>query len=61
MAAIKIPESPPMINIETKAIANNMGVVNRIFDPQSVPSQLNTFTALGKAIIIVASMKDMPI
>src|SRR5688500_19390918 len=31
-----------------------------ICPPQIVPSQLNTFTALGKAIIIVLTMNVMP-
>jgi hypothetical protein len=35
-------------------------VVNWILPPQMVPSQLNTFTALGRAIIIVETMNVMP-
>ena len=60
VAAIKIPDNPPMINIDTKERANNIGVVNCILPPQTVPNQLNTFTALGKAIIIVETMNVMP-
>ena len=60
VAAMKIPLSPPMINIETKLMANSMAVVNSIRPPHSVPSQLNTFTALGRAIIIVETINVMP-
>src|SRR5687767_8778919 len=60
VAAMKMPDSPPMMNIDTKASENSIGVVNWIFAPQMVPSQLNTFTALGRAIIIVETMKVMP-
>ena len=57
---MKIPDSPPITNIETKEIANNIGVVNWIFPPHIVPSQLNTFTALGSAISIVDTIKVIP-
>ena len=60
VAAMKIPDSPPMINIETNDRANSIGVVNWRLPPQIVPSQLKTFTALGRAIIIVAAMNVMP-
>ena len=37
-----------------------MAVVNWMLPPQIVPSQLNTFTAEGKAIMMVAIMKPVP-
>ena len=49
-----------MMNIDTKASAKSMLVVNWMRPPQIVPSQLNVFTALGRAIIIVDTMKVMP-
>ena len=49
-----------MMNIDTNDTANSIAVVNSIFPPHSVPSQLNTFTALGSAISIVATMNVMP-
>ena len=57
---MKIPDSPPMMNIETNDKANSMGVVKLIFPPQMVPSQLKTFTALGSAIIMVETMNVIP-
>ena len=60
VAAIKIPDKPPMTNIETNDNENNIGVVNSIFPPQIVPSQLKTFTAEGNAIIIVETIKVIP-
>ena len=57
VAAIKMPDSPPMINMDTKDTANSIAVVNWIFPPQIVPSQLKTFTALGNAINMVETMK----
>ena len=56
VAAMKMPDSPPMMNIDTNARANSIGVVNWMLPPQTVPSQLKTFTALGRAIIIVEIM-----
>src|SRR5436190_10988825 len=60
VAAIKIPDRPPMMNIDTKESANSIGVVKWIFAPQIVPSQLKTLIALGNAINIVATMNVMP-
>src|SRR3954451_2834691 len=60
VAAMKMPDRPPMMNIETNDMANSIGVVNWIFAPQIVPSQLNTLIALGKAMNIVATMNVMP-
>src|SRR5262245_26604024 len=60
VAAIQMPDRPPMMNIETKPIANSIGVVKRMRAPQSVPSQLKTLMAEGSAIMIVETMKTMP-
>ncbi len=57
---MKIPDNPPIINIDTNDSAYNIGVVNCTCPPQTVPSQLKTFTALGRAIIIVETMKVIP-
>ncbi len=60
VAAMKMPDRPPMMNIETNDRANSMGVVNWTLPPQTVPSQLKVLMALGSAIIIVETMKVMP-
>ena len=57
---MKMPDKPPITNIETKERENSIGVVNSIFPPQIVPSQLNTLTADGNAIIMVETMKVIP-
>src|SRR5438132_6764015 len=58
--AMKMPDSPPITNIDTNAIALSIGVVRRIFPPHSVPSQLNVLMAEGTAITMVESMKLVP-
>src|SRR6516225_9865586 len=60
VAAIQMPESPPMMNIATNAIAFSIAVVSRMRLPHSVPSQLNTLIADGSAIMIVDTMNVMP-
>src|SRR5688572_24458606 len=60
VAAMKMPDSPPMMNIDTNDNANNIGVVNWILAPQIVPNQLKTLIALGSAMNIVATMNVMP-
>src|SRR3954447_947154 len=60
VAAMKIPESPPMMNMATNDIALSIGVVYWIRPPHIVPSQLNTLMADGRAIIIVESMNVAP-
>ncbi len=57
---MKMPDKPPMMNIDTNDKANNMAVVYWILPPQIVPSQLKVLMALGSAIIIVDTMKVMP-
>ena len=41
VAAMKMPDRPPMMNIATNASAFSIGVVNWMLPPQIVPSQLN--------------------
>ena len=48
VAAMKMPDRPPMMNIATNASALSIGVVNWMLPPQSVPSQLNTLIADGQ-------------
>lgn len=52
-----IPVSPPTVNRKIKPNAHSMGVSHLIEPPWSVASQLNTFTPVGMAIIIVADVK----
>jgi hypothetical protein len=54
--AMKIPESPPMTNIETNPSAFSIGVVKVIDPPQRVPSQLKVLIADGTAMTIVEIM-----
>src|SRR5262245_41993650 len=61
VAAMKMPDRPPMMNIDTKDSAFSIGTVKRIGPRHSVASQLNTFTPDGSAISIVETMKVMPI
>src|SRR6266851_3799913 len=58
--AMKIPDSPPMINIETNERAISIGVVNVMLPPQTVPSQLKTLMADGTAMTIVEIMNVVP-
>ena len=53
-----IPESPPIVNNATKAMANNIGV-SKVNEPLNiVDSQLKTLTPVGIAINIVEYMKN---
>ena len=61
VAAMKRPDSPPMMNIATNDSAQSIGTVKRIDPPQIEASQLKTFTPLGSAMIIVLVMKAIPI
>jgi hypothetical protein len=49
------------MNIDTKPIANSIGVFNLILPPYNVVIQLNTFTADGTAIIKVNTTKKLDI
>src|SRR5581483_5174265 len=60
VAAMNRPDSPPITNMATNARAHSIGVVYSMVEFHVVPSQLNTFTALGRAIMIVASMNPVP-
>src|SRR5262249_9594029 len=60
VAAMKMPDRPPMMNIETNAKANSMAVVKRILAPQTRPSQLNGLMALGRAVIMGETMNVRP-
>jgi len=52
-----IPVRPPTVNRKIKPRAQSIGVSHLIVPPWSVASQLNTFTPVGIAIIIVADVK----
>ena len=58
--AMKMPDRPPMTNIETNDRAFSMGVVKRMLPPHSVPSQLNVLMADGTAMTIVEIMNVVP-
>src|SRR5919109_2642347 len=49
-AARKIPDKPPITNIETKPSANNIGVEKLIRPSQSVANHENTLMPVGTAI-----------
>ena len=52
-----IPVTPPTVKRNRKPKAQSIGVLNSIEPPHIVAIQLNTFTPVGTAITIVASMK----
>src|SRR5687768_9140854 len=58
--AMKMPERPPITNIDTNAIAFHIAVVKRMFPPHNVPSQLNVLIALGTAMNIVLTANVVP-
>src|SRR5262245_30125846 len=58
--AMKMPDSPPMVNIATKAMPLSIGVVKWMLPFHMVPSQLNTLMADGTAITMVATMNVVP-
>src|SRR5258705_13604917 len=60
VAAMKMPESPPITNIATNEMAFRVGVSKRICPRHSVPSQLKTLMEDGSAMSIVETMKAMP-
>src|SRR6185436_7503786 len=57
VAAMKMPDRPPIVNSDTNDSAKSVGVSKRIEPRQIVPSQLKTLIELGSAIIIVEIMK----
>lgn len=52
-----IPVSPPTVNKKIKPKAHSIAGDHLILPPCRVASQLNTFTPVGIAIIIVADVK----
>lgn len=52
-----IPVNPPTVNRKIKPRAQSIAGDHLIFPPCSVASQLNTFTPVGIAMIIVADVK----
>lgn len=52
-----IPVRPPTVNRKMNPRAQRRGVSHLIEPPCNVASQLNTFTPVGIAIIIVADVK----
>lgn len=52
-----IPVSPPTVKRKINPRAQSIGVSHLIDPPCRVASQLNTFTPVGMAIIIVADVK----
>lgn len=52
-----IPVNPPTVNRKMKPRAQSIAGDHLILPPCSVASQLNTFTPVGIAIIIVADVK----
>lgn len=52
-----IPVSPPTVNRKMNPRAQSIGVSHLIDPPCSVANQLNTFTPVGIAMIIVADVK----
>jgi len=51
------PVSPPTVNKKTNPIAHSIGASIEINELFIVASQLNTFTPVGMAMIIVADVK----
>lgn len=52
-----MPVSPPTVNKKMKPRAHRNGASHLIDPPYRVASQLNTFTPVGIAIIMVADVK----
>jgi hypothetical protein len=55
--ASKTPVNPPTVNKKINPKAHNIGVSKETLAPVKVANQLNTFTPVGMAIIIVAAVK----
>lgn len=52
-----IPVRPPTVNRKMKPRAHSIAGDHLMFPPCSVANQLNTFTPVGMAMIIVADVK----
>jgi hypothetical protein len=55
--ASNTPVNPPTVKRKINPKDHNMGASKEIFAPTNVANQLNTFTPVGIAIIIVADVK----
>src|SRR6266487_353516 len=60
VAAMKMPDNPPIVNIDTKPIAFSIGTWKRRLPRHIVPSQLNTLIAEGTAMSSVDTMNVDP-
>src|SRR5438445_161882 len=60
VAAMKIPDSPPITNIATNATAFSIGTWKRRLPRHIVPIQLNVLIAEGTAMISVETMNEEP-
>ena len=58
--AMKMPDRPPMMNIDTNATAWSIGTSKWRSPRHNVPIQLNTLMADGTAMMIVEIMKLVP-
>ena len=58
--AMNMPDSPPMMNMDTNARACSIGVSKCRSPRHSVPSQLKTLMADGTAMMIVVIMNVVP-
>src|ERR671935_420511 len=58
-AARKIPDRPPITNIETKPSANSIGVQNLMRPSHKVANQENTLMPVGTAITIDVTIIGM--
>src|SRR5207247_5618048 len=56
VAAMKMPDKPPIVNIDTKPMAFSIGTWKRRLPRHIVPSQLNTLIAEGTAMSSVETM-----
>lgn len=52
-----MPVNPPTVKRKIKPKAQSIAGAHLMFPPCSVANQLNTFTPVGMAIIIVADVK----
>src|SRR5437660_10415531 len=60
VAAMKIPDSPPITNMATNPTACIIGTWKIRLPRHIVPIQLNTLIAEGTAMTIVETMNDEP-
>src|SRR5258707_12470237 len=60
VAAMKMPDNPPIVNIDTKPIALSIGTWKRRLPRHIGPIQLNTLIAEGTAMSSVETMNVDP-